>query len=156
MTISPAANDLPAILHEGDVALGLLDTTYSPMVMEFCGELGLDFVWLDLEHGGPDPWHASSLEHLLLAAERTGIDPLLRLPGTDPTLVRKALDMVSETCFSPASRAPRRSDGRSARPGSGTTAGRVTAASGPRGPAAGGSPRTTWSGRTKGRSSARP
>ena len=106
MTISPAANDLPAILHEGDVALGLLDTTYSPMVMEFCGELGLDFVWLDLEHGGPDPWHASSLEHLLLAAERTGIDPLLRLPGTDPTLVRKALDMVSETCFSPRRERP--------------------------------------------------
>lgn len=93
MASSRAANELPATLRDGNVALGLLDSTYSPTVMEFCGELGLDFVWLDLEHGGPDPWHAGTLEHLLLAAERTGVDPLVRLPDTDPTLVRKALDL---------------------------------------------------------------
>jgi 2-dehydro-3-deoxyglucarate aldolase len=101
MASSRAANELPATLHEGAVALGLLDTTYSPTVMEFCGELGLDFVWLDLEHGGPDPWHGSSLEHLLLAAERTGIDPLVRLPDTDPTLVRKALDLGARNVLLP-------------------------------------------------------
>ncbi len=101
MVPSPAANGLPATLHEGDVALGILDNTYSPTVMEFCGELGLDFVWLDLEHGGPDPWHAGSLERLLLAAERTGIDPLVRLPDTDPTLVRKALDLGVRNVFLP-------------------------------------------------------
>jgi len=101
MASSRAANELPATLHDGDVALGLLDSTYSPTVMEFCGELGLDFVWLDLEHGGPDPWHAGSLEHLLLAAERTGIDPLVRLPDTDPTLVRKALDLGVRNVFLP-------------------------------------------------------
>jgi len=101
MASSRAANELPATLRDGDVALGLLDTTYSPTIMEFCGELGLDFVWQDLEHGGPDPWHASSLEHLLLAAERTGIDPLVRLPDTDPTLVRKALDLGVRNLFLP-------------------------------------------------------
>jgi 2-dehydro-3-deoxyglucarate aldolase len=94
-------NELPGTLREGDVALGVLDSTYSPTVMEFCGELGLDFVWLDLEHGGPDPWHAGSLERLLLAAERTGIDPLVRLPDTDPTLVRKALDLGVRNVFLP-------------------------------------------------------
>ncbi|MDS0261461.1 aldolase/citrate lyase family protein [Haloarcula sp. S1CR25-12] len=95
------ANELPATLEDGAVALGLLDNTYSPTVMEFCGELGLDFVWLDLEHGGPDPWHAGRLETLLLAAERTGIDPLVRLPDTDPTLVRKALDLGVRNVFLP-------------------------------------------------------
>ncbi|MDS0283217.1 HpcH/HpaI aldolase family protein [Haloarcula onubensis] len=94
-------NDLPATLRDDEVALGLLDSTYSPTVMEFCGELGLDFVWLDLEHGGPDPWHAGRLETLLLAGERTGIDPLVRLPDTDPTLVRKALDIGVRNVFLP-------------------------------------------------------
>lgn len=94
-------NELPATLNDGHVALGLLDNSYSPTVMEFCGELGLDFVWLDLEHGGPDPWHGETLETLLLAAERTGIDPLVRLPSTDPTLVRKALDLGVRNVFLP-------------------------------------------------------
>lgn len=94
-------NGLVTTIENGDVALGLLDNTYSPTVVELCGELGLDFVWLDLEHGGPDPWDANTLEHLLRAAERTGIEPLVRLPDTDPTLVRKALDLGVRNLFLP-------------------------------------------------------
>jgi 2-dehydro-3-deoxyglucarate aldolase len=95
------ANGLAATIDAGGVALGMLDNTYSPTVVEFCGELGLDFVWLDLEHGGPDPWDAGAIENLLRAAERTDIEPLVRLPDTDPTLVRKALDLGVRNVFLP-------------------------------------------------------
>jgi len=94
-------NRIRAAIEDDAVALGLLDNTYSPTVVELCGELGLDFVWLGLEHGGPDPWDAGSIEDLLRAAERTGIEPLVRLPDTDPTLVRKSLDLGVRSLFLP-------------------------------------------------------
>ncbi|MFD1599274.1 HpcH/HpaI aldolase family protein [Halobellus rarus] len=99
MNSTQPANDLAATLDDGEIALGILDNTYSPTLVEFYGELDLDFVWLDLEHGGPDPWDASRLEDLLRAAERTDIELLVRLPDTDPTLVRKALDLGVRNVF---------------------------------------------------------
>ncbi|RAW44612.1 aldolase [Halorubrum sp. 48-1-W] len=101
MTPSQPANDLVTTLDAGDVALGMLDNTYSPTLVEFYGELGVDFVWLDFEHGGPDPWDASRVEGLLRAGERTGVELLVRLPDTDPTLVRKALDLGARNVFLP-------------------------------------------------------
>jgi len=101
MKASQPANDLAATLADGDVALGILDNTYSPTLVEFYGDLGVDFVWLDLEHGGPNPRDASQVEDLLRAAERTDIEVLVRLPGTDPTLVRKALDLGVRNVFLP-------------------------------------------------------
>lgn len=93
------SNDLRAQLHGGDVALGILDNTYSPTLVEFYGELGLDFVWLDFEHGGPSPWDAETMEGLLRAAELTGTELLVRLPVTEPALVRKALDAGVRNVF---------------------------------------------------------
>ncbi len=93
MTGAAPTNDLAATIESDTVAFGVLDNTYSPTLVEFYGEVGMDFVWLDLEHGGPDPWDAGRVEDLLRAAERTGLDLLVRLPDTDPTLVRKALDL---------------------------------------------------------------
>jgi len=101
VTASQPANDLAAILDDGDVALGVLDNTYSPTLVEFYGELGVDFVWLDFEHGGPDPWDGGQLEDLLRAGERTDVELLVRLPDTDPTLVRKALDLGARNVFLP-------------------------------------------------------
>ncbi|GAA0647304.1 HpcH/HpaI aldolase family protein [Salarchaeum japonicum] len=94
-------NELRETLDSGGVALGVLDNAYSPTLVEFYGELGLEFVWLDFEHGGPDPWDAREVEDLLRAAERTGIELLVRLPDTDPTLVRKALDLGVRNVFLP-------------------------------------------------------
>jgi 2-dehydro-3-deoxyglucarate aldolase len=101
MASSQPTNDLAAALDGDGVALGVLENTYSPTLVEFYGELGVDFVWLDLEHGGADPWDAGTVENLLRAAERTGIEPLVRLPDTDPTLVRKALDLGARSLFLP-------------------------------------------------------
>lgn len=88
-------------LDDDEVLLGVLDDTYSPSLVELYGELGLDFVWLDLEHAGPSPWHAPAVEELLRAAELVGVEPVLRLPTTDPSAVRKALDAGARTMFLP-------------------------------------------------------
>jgi 2-dehydro-3-deoxyglucarate aldolase len=94
-------NGLRARLDDGRLALGVLDTACSPTLVEFYGDLGLDFVWVDLEHGGPSPWDGTALADLLRAAERSGTELLVRLPSTEPTLVRKALDLGVRTVFLP-------------------------------------------------------
>jgi 2-dehydro-3-deoxyglucarate aldolase len=101
MSSDHPTDSLRARLDDGDVALGVLDNTYSPALVEFYGELGLDFVWLDLEHGGPDPWDGGTIENYLRAAERTGVSLLVRLPDSEPTLVRKALDLGVRDLFLP-------------------------------------------------------
>ncbi|WP_144797245.1 HpcH/HpaI aldolase family protein [Halorubrum depositum] len=106
MTDSPSTNDLAAIFDEGDVALAALENAYSPRLVEFYGDLGLDVVWLDLEHGGPDPWDAGRIEDLLRAAEATDTELLVRLPSTDPALVRKALDLGVRNVFLPRVEGP--------------------------------------------------
>ncbi len=101
MVHSDRSNELRETVESGDVAVGLLDNTYSPSVVELCGELGLDFVWIDLEHGGPSPFDAPTLENLLRAAERAETEVLLRLPATDPGVVRKSLDAGVRSLFLP-------------------------------------------------------
>lgn len=92
-------NELRRTLDADEVALGALDNTYSPTLVEFYGELGLDFVWLDLEHAGPSPWDATQLERLLRAADASDVELLVRLPTPEPALVRKALDAGVRSLF---------------------------------------------------------
>ncbi|WP_338728679.1 aldolase/citrate lyase family protein [Haladaptatus sp. DJG-WS-42] len=92
-------NTLRKTLESGNVALGILDNTYSPTLVEFYGELGLDFVWIDFEHGGPSPWDGERLTELLRAAELVDTELLVRLPSTEPGLIRKALDVGARNLF---------------------------------------------------------
>jgi 2-keto-3-deoxy-L-rhamnonate aldolase RhmA len=95
----PQTNRLREQLNAGDIALGVLDNTYDPTLIELYGELGLDFVWLDLEHAGPSPWDAETMEGLLRAGELTDTELLIRLPVAEPALVRKMLDAGVRNVF---------------------------------------------------------
>ncbi|XVH33462.1 HpcH/HpaI aldolase family protein (plasmid) [Haloferacaceae archaeon DSL9] len=99
MVEPPRTNSLRERLESDSVALGVLDNTYSPMLVELYGECGLDFVWLDFEHGGPSPWDAETIEGLLRAAELTDTELLVRLPVTEPALIRKVLDAGVRNVF---------------------------------------------------------
>ncbi|RZH67358.1 HpcH/HpaI aldolase family protein [Natrinema altunense] len=101
MSQTPRGNALRETLESGDVALGVLENTYSPTVVELYAALGVDFVWIDLEHGGPSPRDAGRLEELLRAVDGTETELLVRLPDTDPSLVRKALDAGVRNVFLP-------------------------------------------------------
>ncbi|MFB6141377.1 MAG: HpcH/HpaI aldolase/citrate lyase family protein [Halosimplex sp.] len=99
MVDSHRENALRDRVEADEVALGVLDNTYSPTLVEFYGDLGMDFVWLDFEHGGPSPWNATAVENLLRAAEGTGTEVLARVPTTEPALVRKVLDAGVRNVF---------------------------------------------------------
>ncbi|SFR85010.1 2-dehydro-3-deoxyglucarate aldolase [Halomicrobium zhouii] len=92
-------NGLRETVESGDVALGVLDSAYSPNLVELYGDLGMDFVWIDLEHGGPSPRDGDALENLLRAAEGTGTELLVRVPAASPSMVRKCLDVGVRNLF---------------------------------------------------------
>ncbi|SFR63167.1 HpcH/HpaI aldolase family protein [Halogeometricum limi] len=94
-------NGIRTAFEDGTVALGVLENAYSPALVEFYGELGADFVWVDLEHGGPTQNDGPELENLLRAAERTGTELLVRVSDTEPSSVRKALDLGVRNVFVP-------------------------------------------------------
>ncbi len=79
-------------IEGGGVVLGARSMLYSPTVIETYGYMGLDWVWLDFEHGGPSPYDSTLFEELTRAAELGGIELVVRLPGVDQFLIRKVLD----------------------------------------------------------------
>lgn len=99
MGVQSSTTDLRRTLEAGDVALGALENAYDPDLVELYGEFGLDFVWLDLEHGGPSPRNADRMNEFLRAAEAGGTELLVRIPTPEPDLVRKALDAGVRNLF---------------------------------------------------------
>src|SRR5437762_2427434 len=61
----------------------------SPSLVELCGHIGYDWVFIDAEHG---PLDLETCENMVRAAETAGIVPIIRLPYPDPTLVNRYLD----------------------------------------------------------------
>lgn len=79
-------------LADGDLQMGAGALSCSPTVVEALGRLGLDYVWIDLEHSGVSPTDSTALEGLARAADVAGTELLVRIPSPDPAVVRKVLD----------------------------------------------------------------
>ncbi len=94
-------NHTKAGLENGGRVFGARANSFSPDLVEVYGGLGLDFAWLDIEHGGPSADDATRLEHLVRAATVGGIDLMVRLPSNDPVVVRKTLDTGVRTVLVP-------------------------------------------------------
>ena len=94
-------NTLREKLESGKVVLGGQTVTHSASVVESCGNLGLDFVWIDFEHIGPAPYNADLFEDLVRAADVSGTELLVRIPKSDPSLVRKLLDSSVQNLLIP-------------------------------------------------------
>lgn len=92
-------NRLRRTVEMGEAAFGVIDGLYSPTLVELVGEMGFDFVWIDLEHGGPSPTDGDRLEDLLRAADAVDTELLVRLPSSDPATVRKVLDVGVRNVF---------------------------------------------------------
>lgn len=86
------SNEFRRAIDAGDVVYGARSSTFSPTVIEVYGDLGIDFVWLDFEHMGPNPYDSTVFEELTRAAEAGGTELFVRLPSGSPPLIRKVLD----------------------------------------------------------------
>lgn len=76
-------------LNQGFV-FGPFSKTSDPAFIEAMGFGGFDFVILDLEHG---PTSVQHLQHLIRAAEVSGIFPIVRVKEHNLSLIGEALDI---------------------------------------------------------------
>lgn len=83
-------NRLSAVLARGDVATGIILFTGSPMVAEMAAAAGIDFLIVDMEHSALD---LDRCAHVIRAADAAGITPFVRVPGVDPALIQKLLNL---------------------------------------------------------------
>lgn len=74
-------------LIAGESMLGTFTKTPGAQAIEVLGDVGLDFVVIDAEHG---PWDRSAIDLAVLAAKAGGIDALVRVESTAAILT--ALD----------------------------------------------------------------
>jgi 4-hydroxy-2-oxoheptanedioate aldolase len=76
-------------MRDGDFCVGPFLKAASPALVEVTGYAGLDFVILDMEHG---PLSYEALEHQILAAERVGIAPIVRVETIAESAIIRPLD----------------------------------------------------------------
>jgi len=82
-------NKMKAKIRSGQPALGVSVMFPSPQIVEMIGALGFDWVLIDCEHGTID---VESVELLVMAAEVSGLTPIVRPPSRDPADILRVLD----------------------------------------------------------------
>lgn len=87
-------NRVKRILREGGLALGThVGGMADPQIVEIIGLAGFDAAFIDMEHTA---FHLQIVQAMVMAAERADITSLVRIPGFDPALVLRLLDMGAQ------------------------------------------------------------
>lgn len=92
------SNPLRQRFSEGATAYGVWITLESPSVSEICVVLGMDWIAVDMEHGHLE-WR-DVLEHVRVA-RGTDTAVLVRVPRTDESYVKRALDLGADGVLLP-------------------------------------------------------
>lgn len=83
-------NTAKRMAREGKAALGLFCNSASPLMAEWLGHSGYDFVAVDLQHGENN---LDSLQPLLHALSSTPAIPIVRVPANVPMYIQRVLDL---------------------------------------------------------------
>ena len=75
----------------GKTAIGAVITLSDMAVSECAGDCGLDFVWIDSEHG---PHTLESIKGHIIACRGTGCAPFVRVCANDPGVLKPVLDLA--------------------------------------------------------------
>ena len=79
-------------LRSGKLTLGTWVTIGHPDVPEILSTLPLDWVVFDMEHS---PLDFSTLQPMMMGLRGSSVDPLIRVPISDPSYIKRALDLGS-------------------------------------------------------------
>jgi len=85
-------------LRAGKAISGCTISFNTPEIVEFCGLMGFDFVFLDAEHG---PLSVREAQALITAADAAGIASLVRVPANDPSIILRFMDVGAAGIFIP-------------------------------------------------------
>lgn len=78
-------------IASGKTAYGVVVTMYDSSVSEMAGDVGMDFVWIDLEHS---PMTIVDVMHHVMAIRGTGCAPFIRVPWNENYLLKPVLDLA--------------------------------------------------------------
>ena len=82
-------NAMKAKLEAGEPVFGCSIMIPSPQIVEMVGHAGFDWVLIDMEHGSIG---LETAELMIMAAETSGITPIVRPPGNSPAEITAAMD----------------------------------------------------------------
>ncbi|MDP7129856.1 MAG: aldolase/citrate lyase family protein [Planctomycetota bacterium] len=91
-------NNFKQLLRDGKPAFGAQLRLGSPAIAELFGLAGYDFIIIDSEHAPQTP---KGIQEQLQGAGCTDATPIVRIPSTDPDLIKLYLDMGASGILSP-------------------------------------------------------
>ncbi|MDA1090659.1 MAG: aldolase/citrate lyase family protein [Proteobacteria bacterium] len=83
-------NEVRRKLQRGEVVMGMMHFTGSPMMVEIMASAGLDFFIIDMEHSPIDIGLAA---HLVRTGDAAGIAPLARVPEVNAGIIKQLLNL---------------------------------------------------------------
>jgi 4-hydroxy-2-oxoheptanedioate aldolase len=82
-------NPVKKKIERGEAAYGIMVAWPSPDIIEFCGHLGFEYVFIDGEHGSIG---RETCEALVRACNLVGMVPIVRVPENNPTTILSYLE----------------------------------------------------------------
>ncbi len=92
------ANRMKEKLARGEVVVGPFVGLNCPDLVEIMGLSGFDFCVIDTEHG---PMNPESIQHMIRAAELSGMTPVVRVTEAKPTDILRVLDVGARAVHVP-------------------------------------------------------
>lgn len=83
-------NTSKRMAQQGKAALGTMCNGASPLIAEWLGHSGYDFVVVDLQHGENN---LDNVQHMLQALSSTPATPVVRVPANVPMYIQRVLDL---------------------------------------------------------------
>jgi 4-hydroxy-2-oxoheptanedioate aldolase len=77
-------------LAAGEIALGGNVGAYAPDLVELLGAMGLDWVFIDCEHGS---MNETEVTNMVRAADIYNMTPILRVPTNSPSVILRFMDV---------------------------------------------------------------
>jgi len=93
-----ASRRIRSKLEAGERVFGVTIQLASPDSVEIAGSAGLDFVWIDAEHGTMD---LGDINGLLRASDAVGVDSIVRVPDHNPSFIQRVLDAGATGIMAP-------------------------------------------------------
>lgn len=83
-------NPVKKSLREGKPVVGLTVTVPSPDIAVLAGEMGFDFIWIEMEHS---PITLESAHSMIVATRGSGVVPIIRVPVNELWMAKGAMDV---------------------------------------------------------------
>ena len=80
-------------LKAHQVSVGALVSFADATVSELMAGAGLDYIWIDMEHG---PLSLAAVQAHVMAAQLGGASAVVRVPGHDPVVIKQVLELGAD------------------------------------------------------------